>query len=141
MAGSEGKASNGGVARLGRGDASTASALATAERVNPQSMGITLAQLEQMGLITRTPDRSDGRRQIVELTAAGREHVVGARQARKKWLAASLEGEFTENEQQLIIAAMALLDRGRTSRPTAIRSPAHQVPAAALRPWLPGRTS
>jgi DNA-binding MarR family transcriptional regulator len=97
--------------RLGRGDASTASAMATAEHVTPQSMGITLAQLEQMGLITRTQDPSDGRRQVVELTAAGRARVEGARQARKEWLATSLQTEFTEDERQLIITAMALLER------------------------------
>jgi DNA-binding MarR family transcriptional regulator len=51
--------------RLGRGEVSTASALATAEHVRPQSMAVTLAALERMGLIMRTPDQSDGRRQII----------------------------------------------------------------------------
>lgn len=99
------------LARLGRGDVSTASALATAEHVRPQSMAVTLAQLEQMGLITRTPDPSDGRRQIIELTAVGRERVEGARQAREEWLTTSFQAEFTEDERQVIIAAMALLER------------------------------
>lgn len=97
--------------RLGRGDVSTASALATAEHVRPQSMAVTLSTLEQMGLIARTPDPSDGRRQIVELTDAGRQRVEGARAAGQEWLATSLQSRFTEDERQTIISAMALLER------------------------------
>jgi DNA-binding MarR family transcriptional regulator len=97
--------------RIGRGDVSTASALATAEHVRPQSMTVTLAALEQMGLIARTPDPSDGRRQIIELTAAGHQRLEGVRQAREEWLATSFQSQFTEDERQVIIAAMALLER------------------------------
>jgi DNA-binding MarR family transcriptional regulator len=97
--------------RLGRGDASTASALATAEHVRPQSMAVTLATLEQSGLITRTPDPSDGRRQIVELTAGGHERLEGVREAREEWLATSFQNAFSEDERQVIIASMALLER------------------------------
>jgi DNA-binding MarR family transcriptional regulator len=97
--------------RLGRGDVSTASALATAEHVRPQSMAVTLATLEQQGLITRTPDPSDGRRQIVELTTEGHERLDGVREAREEWLSTSLQNAFSEDERQVIIAAMALLER------------------------------
>jgi DNA-binding MarR family transcriptional regulator len=97
--------------RLGRGDVSTASALATAEHVRPQSMAVTLATLEQRGLITRTPDPTDGRRQIVELTADGRGRLEGVREAREEWLATSFQSAFTEDERQVIIASMALLER------------------------------
>jgi DNA-binding MarR family transcriptional regulator len=97
--------------RIGRGDVVTAIALAAAEGVRPQSMGVTLAQLEQMGMIVRTPDQTDGRRQLIELTAAGRDRLEGVRQARDEWLAVSFQSEFTERERQLIIEAMALLER------------------------------
>jgi DNA-binding MarR family transcriptional regulator len=97
--------------RLGRGDASTASALARAEHVRPQSMAVTLGTLEQQGLITRTPDPSDGRRQIVELTADGHERLDGVREAREEWLATSFQNAFTEDERQVIITAVALLER------------------------------
>jgi DNA-binding MarR family transcriptional regulator len=97
--------------RLGRGDVSTASALAIAEHVRPQSMAVTLSALEQLGLISRTPDPSDGRRQIVELTDAGRERVEGARAAGHEWLATSFQTQLTEDERQAVIAAMALLER------------------------------
>lgn len=82
-----------------------------AEGVRPQSMGGTLAQLEQMGMIVSTPDQTDGRRQLIELTAAGRERLEGVRQARAEWLAVSFHADFTEHERQVIIAAMALLER------------------------------
>jgi DNA-binding MarR family transcriptional regulator len=97
--------------RIGRGEMVTASALATAERVRPQSMAVTLAHLEQMGLIMRSPHPSDGRRQLVELTPAGQGRLEGVRQAREEWLATSLQSHFTEDERQLIITAMALLER------------------------------
>lgn len=97
--------------RLGRGEVASAIALAMAEGVRPQSMGVTLAQLEERGLIVRTPDPADGRRQLIELTVAGRERLEGVRQAREEWLAASLQTRFTEDERQVIIAAMQLLER------------------------------
>jgi DNA-binding MarR family transcriptional regulator len=59
----------------------------------------------------RSPHPSDGRRQLVELTAAGRERLEGVRQAREEWLAMSFHSHFTEDERQLIITAMALLER------------------------------
>ena len=44
------------LSRLDREGPQTASALATAERVRPQSMAQTLAELETAGLIERRPD-------------------------------------------------------------------------------------
>jgi DNA-binding MarR family transcriptional regulator len=99
------------LARLSRGDVATASALAAAEQVRPQSMATTLATLEEAGLVSRRPDPADGRRQLVELTDAGRERVEGARDARDEWLATSLEEQFTEAERRTIIAAMRLVER------------------------------
>jgi DNA-binding MarR family transcriptional regulator len=99
------------LARLGRSDAASASALAAAEQVRPQSMAVTLATLEAAGLVARTPDPSDGRRQIVTLTAAGRERVEGARDARQEWFTTALEENYTEDERRTIIAAAGLLER------------------------------
>jgi len=97
--------------RVGAGEAVTASALAIAERVRPQSIAVTLSTLEQMRLISRTPDPSDGRRQIIEVTDAGRERVEGARYASAEWLAARVQEEFTEEERQTILQATALLEQ------------------------------
>ena len=99
------------LARIGRAEVATAIALAAAEGVRPQSMSAVLAQLEQAGLIVRTPDPADGRRQLIELTPAGRERLEGARQARAEWLAIAFQAEFTEEERQVIIEAMTLLEK------------------------------
>lgn len=90
---------------------STASALAAAERVRPQSMATTVAALEKLGLVTRAADPSDGRRHIIALTEAGQRRVEGAQSAGREWLTTAFETEFDEAERQMIIAAMALLER------------------------------
>lgn len=97
--------------RLYKGGPASASELAGAEGVRPQSMATTLTALGQRGLIQRAPDPVDGRRQLVTLTPAGRQRAEGDRQARQEWLARAMQDRYTESEQQLIVEAMALLDR------------------------------
>ncbi len=99
------------LSRLSREGPSTASALAAAERVRPQSVAATIAVLEERLLVERRPDPSDGRRQVVSLTAAGRDLVDTRRAAGEEWLARALQERLTEPERQVVIAAMALLDR------------------------------
>ncbi|MER6123746.1 MarR family transcriptional regulator [Streptomyces sp. NPDC001795] len=96
---------------VSKGGAATASTLASAEGVRPQSMAATLAALEQHGLIRRSPDPEDGRRQLVTLTEAGRERVEGDRQARQEWLTRALQDRFDEDERQTVLAALSLMER------------------------------
>ncbi|MEU4154293.1 MarR family transcriptional regulator [Streptomyces sp. NPDC026659] len=100
---------------VGKHGAATASALAAAEGVRPQSMAATLAALDRHGLIRRTPDPADGRRQLVTLTEAGQARVEGNRQVREEWLARALEDRFSEEERQTVLTALTLLER--LSRP------------------------
>lgn len=97
--------------RIARGDATTASALAVAERVSPQAMAVTLGALRQRGYIVRSPDPTDGRRQLVEVTSEGRARVEEARDAGREWLETALSEQCTEAERQTIITAMAILER------------------------------
>lgn len=99
------------LARLAKEGPSSASVLAGAERVRPQSMAATIAVLESAGLITRAPDPEDGRRQVVTLTDTGRERAEGARAMRAEWLARAMQERYTEAERATIIKALGLLDR------------------------------
>ena len=74
------------LSRLGKEGAATASDLAAAERVRPQSMAATLAALDQCGLVVRRPDPDDGRRQLVSLSPAGTARRRPPA-AREEWLA------------------------------------------------------
>lgn len=99
------------LARLGKGEAATAAGLAALEKVRPQSMAVTLAALEERGLIVRSPDPGDGRRQVVELSAAGRDSDRGNAEAREEWLTTALDERLTGEERARVVEALALLDR------------------------------
>lgn len=92
------------------GPAST-SQLAGAERVRPQSMATTLAGLDRHGLIVRTPDPEDGRRQLITLTAPGRTHAEQDRKVRDEWLVRAMQDRYTEPERRVINEALTLLER------------------------------
>ncbi|MGI8305635.1 MarR family winged helix-turn-helix transcriptional regulator [Saccharopolyspora hattusasensis] len=98
------------LARLDKDGAASASELAAAERVRPQSMATIVAALGRAELVDRHPDPDDGRRQLVTLTELGRERRAGSRQARQAWLARTLQERCTEEQRLVIIDAMALLD-------------------------------
>lgn len=99
------------LSRLDRDGAQTASDLAAAERVRPQSMAQTLSELEAAGLIARRPDPDDRRRVQIELTDQGRERVLEGRGRREDWLAAAIAAELSPEEQRTLLAAVPLLRR------------------------------
>ncbi|KOV74774.1 MarR family transcriptional regulator [Streptomyces sp. AS58] len=97
--------------RLAKNGPASASDLAAAEGVRPQSMAKTVLALEEAGHVTRSQDPHDGRRQLVSLTERGRERRQGDRLARQAWLARALQAHGTEEEVRAVITAMALLDK------------------------------
>ena len=99
------------LARLDRGGATTASELARFEQISPQSMGATLAALEQRGLITREPDPDDGRRAVVSVTEAGLEALWNRRNARTEQLAQALSTGFTPAELRQLREVAPLIER------------------------------
>ena len=99
------------LARLDRYGPSTASELAKREQISPQSMGATTAALEARGLVQRTADPDDGRRQILSPTEAGYEALRGRRNAKTELMAAALDAEFSAEELERLRAAAPLIER------------------------------
>lgn len=97
--------------RLDRDGSQSTVQLATAERVRPQSMGQTLAELESQGLISRRPDETDGRRTLLELTPQGRDVLANDRRRREGWLAEALDDGFSADEREILRRAVSLLAR------------------------------
>ncbi|MFD7505622.1 MarR family transcriptional regulator [Streptomyces sp. NPDC059850] len=99
------------LSRLRRDGPSSASALAAAERVRPQSMAMTLGALDERGFIERRPDPDDRRRQLISVSEAGQAFLEDKQRAGEEWLSQALESGFTEEERQAILSSLALLDR------------------------------
>ena len=98
------------VGRLGRHGPATTAALARAERVKPQSMGMTLAALEREGLVTRQSDPEDGRQWIYALTAQGQAARERHRALKRGWLTGALSG-LEDSEKEALGQALAVLRR------------------------------
>jgi DNA-binding MarR family transcriptional regulator len=97
--------------RLDRDGPQSTVDLAAAERVRPQSMGQTLAELESQGLISRQPDTKDRRRTLIQLTDEGRQALAEDRARREGWLAQAISGDFSPEEQRALEQAIPLLAR------------------------------
>ncbi|MGZ6779624.1 MAG: MarR family winged helix-turn-helix transcriptional regulator [Mycobacterium sp.] len=97
--------------RLAKDGPASTSQLAGAERVRPQSMATTLTGLDRHGLIERTADPADGRRQLIALTARGRKHAESDRRVRDEWLVRAMNDRFSEEERRVINEALSLLHR------------------------------
>jgi DNA-binding MarR family transcriptional regulator len=96
--------------RLDREGAVTTADLARAESVKPQSMGATIAALEEMGLVERKPHRTDGRQMNIVLTVKGAAVRKSAKDAKTTWLAQAL-AQLDEQERQTLLAAGAIIKR------------------------------
>jgi DNA-binding MarR family transcriptional regulator len=99
------------VNRLDRDGPATASALAAAERVRPQSIAATIAALDERGWLVRTPDPRDGRKQLLSLSDTALADVTGVRRVRDEWLSRALQDNFTAPERATIAEALTLLGR------------------------------
>ena len=99
------------LSRLERGGPASSSELARHDRISPQSMGVTVAALEDRGLIERDRDPQDGRRIVLSITESGRRTVHDKRGARTEQIAAALGTGFSEDELAQLKAAAVLLER------------------------------
>jgi DNA-binding MarR family transcriptional regulator len=99
------------LSRIDRLGPVTTAELARREQITPQAMGVTVASLEQRGLVARCADASDGRRSILSLTPSGRDAVHAGRSALSDKIAAALAGSFTSSEIAVLDAAAPLIER------------------------------
>lgn len=97
--------------RLEKDGPATASALARAEGMRPQSIGPVIAALEAAGLVGGAPDPADGRQTILSLTEACRKLAQAGRAARQDWLCRTIAARFSPREQEDLAAVLALLNR------------------------------
>jgi DNA-binding MarR family transcriptional regulator len=74
-------------------------------------MGATLGALQSRGLITRSPDPSDGRRAILSLTAAGTTALHAKRALRNAQMTQALRSNFAPEERARLPEVAPLLER------------------------------
>ncbi|HTW58667.1 MAG TPA: MarR family transcriptional regulator [Terriglobales bacterium] len=98
------------MARLAREGPATTADLARAENMKPQSMGTTVATLEEMGMVERKPHPTDGRQVNIALTAKGAEVRSSARDAKRTWLAQAIS-QLDKQEQATLFAAGEIIKR------------------------------
>jgi DNA-binding MarR family transcriptional regulator len=99
------------LARLEQCGASTASALARAEGMRPQSIGPIIAALDSAGIVQGAPDPADGRQTLLSITDTYREQLRVRREARQDWLERTIAAKLTAQEQGELHRAIALLWR------------------------------
>jgi DNA-binding MarR family transcriptional regulator len=129
------------LSHLARRGPLTPGQLAAAEFLQPQSMTRLLAELEEMGLIARTPDGNDRRQYIVAITGDGHEALERDMSARDAWLAGAMS-RLSPAERDLLRIAAQLMeqladedlprpheDLGRSGKPGALRHRSGVVPA------------
>ena len=99
------------MARLDRTGPISSAELARLERISPQSIGATLAVLEERGLVARQADPLDGRRALLSLTPAGNDLLGRRRSARSELLSQTLAAHFSDAEIKLLRDAAPLIER------------------------------
>jgi DNA-binding MarR family transcriptional regulator len=96
--------------RLARNGPATSADLARAEGMKPQSMGTTVAALEEMGMVERKPHPTDGRQVNISLTAKGAAVRKSAKDARRTWLAQTIL-QLDEQERETLFKAGEIIQR------------------------------
>lgn len=97
--------------RVDRDGPITASALAEAERIQPQSVTRVVADLERRGLIERVPDAVDRRRILLRISEQGRELLDDDRRQRDEWLSVAMSATLTGAERDILLVAARLIDK------------------------------
>jgi DNA-binding MarR family transcriptional regulator len=98
------------MARLDKEGPATTADLARAEGMKPQSMGTTIAVLEEMGIVERKAHPTDGRQVNIALTAKGAAVRKSSGDAKRTWLAQAI-AQLDEEERETLFAAGEIIKR------------------------------
>jgi len=96
--------------RLAKDGPATTAELARAEGMKPQSMGTTIAALEEMGMVERKPHPTDGRQVNIGLTAKGAAVRKSAKDAKQTWLMQAVS-QLAESERETLFKAGEIIKR------------------------------
>ena len=96
--------------RLAKDGPATTAELARAEGMKPQSMGTTIAALEEMGMVERKPHPTDGRQVNIGLTVKGAAVRKSATDAKQTWLMQAIS-QLDESERQTLFKAGEIIKR------------------------------
>jgi DNA-binding MarR family transcriptional regulator len=99
------------VLRLEKDGPVTASNLARAEAMRPQSMSAAIAPLEAAGLVSGAPDPNDGRQTLLSLTPQCRDLLQKRRAAKQDWLTRTIQAKLSAQEQAKLAEALKILAR------------------------------
>jgi len=99
------------VLRLEKDGSTTVSSLARAEGMRPQSMSAVVTPLQESGLVSGSPDPSDGRQTLMSLTPKCLKLLQDGRAARQDWLTTTISQKLTSREQEKLEEALELLRR------------------------------
>ena len=98
------------IGRLAKEGPATTADLARTEAVRPQSMGATIAALEERGLVERKPHPTDGRQVNIVLTAKGAAVRKSMKDAKLTWLAQAIAC-LDDNDRETLFAAGEIIKR------------------------------
>jgi DNA-binding MarR family transcriptional regulator len=78
--------------------------------MKPQSMGATIAALEEMGMVARRPHPTDGRQVNITLTHQGSAVRQGVGDAKRTWLMQAV-ARLDDHERDTLFAAGQIIAR------------------------------
>ncbi|SRR6266516_3256565 len=96
---------------LERGGPMTTADLAARREVRHQTMAVTVKELLDLGYLDAVPHEVDGRKKVLRLTPDGKRALDNDREGRVKRMSDAVEHSLTEDEVQLLDAALGLIDK------------------------------
>ena len=93
-----------------KGGPATIADLARSESIKPQSMGGSIASLEEQGFVERRQDPQDGRQFLCALTPAGEEMLKRTANAKQAWLTKAI-GQLSTKDHEALLAAIDVIRR------------------------------